>query len=228
VNWDAVFTSLRLASLTSLILLVLGIPLASWLAFSRWRGKFLVESVVALPLVLPPTVLGFYILTAMGPRSPAGRWYETLIGSPLPFTFEGLVFGSVIYSLPFAIQPMANAFAAVDRSLVEVSWTLGISRLATFFRLILPSAKNGVITALVLTFAHTMGEFGVVLMVGGNIEGVTRTVSIDIYDQVQDLNYTAASQTSLVLLVFSFTVLAIVYWLNRRSSPMFWPATRQR
>jgi len=226
VNWDAIFTSLRLASLTSLILLVLSLPLAAWLAFSRWRWRFLIESVVALPLVLPPTVLGFYILTAMGSRSPLGRWYADLIGSPLPFTFEGLVFASVIYSLPFAVQPMASSFAAVDRNLVEVSWTLGISRLATFFRLILPSAKNGVVTALVLTFAHTIGEFGVVLMVGGNIEGVTRTVSIDIYDQVQDLNYAAASRTSLVLLLFSFIVLAVVYSLNR-NSPL-WPTLRKR
>ncbi|RPI26651.1 MAG: molybdate ABC transporter permease subunit [Acidobacteria bacterium] len=226
MNWDAIFTSLRLASLTSLILLVLSLPLAAWLAFSRWRWRFLIESVVALPLVLPPTVLGFYILTAMGSRSPLGRWYADLIGSPLPFTFEGLVFASVIYSLPFAVQPMASSFAAVDRNLVEVSWTLGISRLATFFRLILPSAKNGVVTALVLTFAHTIGEFGVVLMVGGNIEGVTRTVSIDIYDQVQDLNYAAASRTSLVLLLFSFIVLAVVYSLNR-NSPL-WPTLRKR
>ncbi len=226
MNWSAVFTSLKLASLTSLILLFLGLPLASWLAFSRWRWKFLLESVVALPLVLPPTVLGFYVLMAMGPRSPVGHWYAKLAGSPLPFTFEGLVVASVLYSLPFAVQPMASSFMAVDRNLVEVSWTLGVSRLATFFRLILPSARNGVVTALVLTFAHTMGEFGVVLMVGGNIEGVTRTVSIDIYDQVQDLNYAAASRTSLVLLLFSFVVLALVYWLNRNSG--LWPSARRQ
>ena len=148
VNWNAVFTSLKLASLTSLILLFLGLPLASWLAFSRWRWKFLFESIVALPLVLPPTVLGFYVLTAMGPRSPLGYWYARLVGSPLPFTFEGLVVASVLYSLPFAVQPMASSFAGVDRNLVEVSWTLGVSRLATFFRLVLPSARNGVVTAL--------------------------------------------------------------------------------
>lgn len=226
MNWDAVITSLKLASLTSLILLILGLPLASWLAFSRWRWKFLFESVVALPLVLPPTVLGFYVLTAMGPRSPLGHWYTQLVGSPLPFTFEGLVVASVLYSLPFAVQPLASSFSAVDRNLVEVSWTLGVSRLATFFRLILPSARNGVVAALVLTFAHTMGEFGVVLMVGGNIEGVTRTVSIDIYDQVQELNYAAASWTSLVLLIFSFAVLTLVYWLNRNST--LWPSAGRR
>ncbi len=226
MNWDAVFTSLKLASLTSVILLVVGLPLASWLAFSRWRWKFLFESVVALPLVLPPTVLGFYVLTALGPRSPLGYWYAKLSGSPLPFTFEGLVVASVLYSLPFTVQPLASSFAGVDRNLVEVSWTLGVSRLATFFRLILPSARNGVVAALVLTFAHTMGEFGVVLMVGGNIEGVTRTVSIDIYDQVQELNYAAASWTSLVLLIFSFAVLTLVYWLNRNSS--LWPSAGRR
>jgi molybdate transport system permease protein len=226
VNWEAVVTSLKLASATSVILLILGLPLASWLAFSRWRWKFLLESVVALPLVLPPTVLGFYVLTAMGPRSPLGHWYAELIGSPLPFSFEGLVVASVLYSLPFAVQPMASSFAGVDRNLVEVSWTLGVSRVATFFKLILPTARNGVVTGLVLAFAHTLGEFGVVLMVGGNIEGVTRTVSIDIYDQVQELDYAAASRTSLVLLVFSFTVLALVYWLNRNSG--LWPPTRRQ
>ncbi|MFB3904077.1 MAG: molybdate ABC transporter permease subunit [Acidobacteriota bacterium] len=226
MNWDAVLISLKLAFLTTGVLAVLGLPLASWLAFSKWRWKFLLESVVALPLVLPPTVLGFYVLTAMGPRSPLGHWYDRLFGSPLPFTFEGLVVASVLYSLPFAVQPMASSFAGVDRNLVEVSWTLGVSRIATFFRLILPSARNGVVTALVLTFAHTVGEFGVVLMVGGNIEGVTRTVSIDIYDQVQELNYAAASRTSLVLLIFSFVVLALVYWLNRSAS--LWPPSGRR
>ncbi|RPJ84209.1 MAG: molybdate ABC transporter permease subunit [Acidobacteria bacterium] len=226
MNWEAVFTSLKLASATTLILFILGLPLASWLAFSKWRWKFLLESVVALPLVLPPTVLGFYVLTAMGPRSPLGHWYAELVGSPLPFSFEGLVVASVLYSLPFAVQPMSSSFAGVDRNLVEVSWTLGVSRLATFFRLILPSARNGVVTGLVLAFAHTLGEFGVVLMVGGNIEGVTRTVSIDIYDRVQELDYAAASRTSLVLLIFSFTVLAVVYWLNRNSG--LWPSARRR
>ena len=140
--------------------------------------------------------------------------------------FEALVIASVIYSLPFAVQPLAAAFSAVDRSLIEVSWTLGVSRLGTLWKLILPCSKNGIITALVLTFAHTIGEFGVVLMVGGNIEGVTRTVSIDIYDQAQELNYTAAAQTSLALLVFSFAVLALVYGLNRNAG--FWPMSRRR
>jgi molybdate transport system permease protein len=226
VNWDAVLISLRLAGLTSLILLAVGLPLAFWLAYSGWRWKFLVESIVALPLVLPPTVLGFYILVATGPRSPAGRWYQDLTGSTLPFSFEGLVLGSVIYSLPFAVQPLTAAFSAIERDLIEVSWTLGKSRFSTFWRLIIPMSTRGLVTALVLTFAHTIGEFGVVLMVGGNIEGVTRTVSIDIYDQVQELNYVAAARTSLVLLIFSFTVLSGVYGLNRKTE--IWPLIRKK
>ena len=226
MNWSAVVISLKLAGVTCLLLLILGVPLAYWLAFSRRRWKFLVEAVVALPLVLPPTVLGFYVLVALGSRSPVGRWYESLTGHSLAFTFEALVIASVIYSLPFAVQPLAAAFSAVDRNLIEVSWTLGVSRLGTLWKLILPCSKNGIITALVLTFAHTIGEFGVVLMVGGNIEGVTRTVSIDIYDQAQELNYTAAAQTSLALLVFSFAVLALVYGLNRNAG--FWPMSRRR
>ena len=226
MNWVALETSLKLATLTSLILLGIGVPIAYWLAYSRWRGKFLVESVVALPLVLPPTVLGFYILVAIGPRSPLGQWYEAIGGHPLPFTFEGLVLASILYSLPFAVQPLMSSFASVDPRLIEASWTLGVSRLRTFFRVILPQSVGGVITGLVLTFAHTLGEFGVVLMVGGNIEGVTRTVSIDIYDEVQALNYAAAGTTSLTLLVFSFLVLAAVYGFNRKMWAV-WPAIRR-
>jgi molybdate transport system permease protein len=215
MNWTAILLTLKLATSTALILLVLGLPLAYWLAYSRWRWKFLVESVVALPLVLPPTVLGFYLLVAMGPRSPLGRWYADLAGQPLPFTFEGLLVASILYSLPFTVQPLAAAFGSVDRKLVEASWTLGVSRPATFFRVILPLSGAGVLTAAVLSFAHTVGEFGVVLMVGGNIEGVTRTVSIDIYDEVQALNYGTASETALLLLIFSFLILSVVYAVNR-------------
>jgi molybdate transport system permease protein len=169
-----------------------------------------------MPLVLPPTVLGFYILLALGSKSPIGRWWESLTGHTLAFTFEALVIGSVIYSLPFTVQPLAAAFSTVDRKLVAASATLGASRLRTFFRIILPLSVSGLLTAIALTFAHTMGEFGVVLMVGGNIPGVTRTVSIDIYDQVQATNYAAANQTALVLLAISFVALSLVYALNRR------------
>ena len=160
------------------------------------------EAVVALPLVLPPTVLGFYVLVAIGPWSPLGRFYETLFGSRLPFTFGGLLFASILYSLPFAVQPLMAGFHGVDRRLIEASWTLGVSKLGTFFRVILPMSVPGLITALVLSFAHTIGEFGVVVMVGGNIQGVTRTMSIEIYDRVQALDYAAAGQTSLVSIAF--------------------------
>ena len=171
---------------------------------------------MALPLVLPPTVLGFYLLVAMGPLSPLGRWYADVVGHGLPFTFEGLVIASTLYSLPFAVQPMASAFESVDRRMIEASWTLGISNLETFFRVIVPQAWAGVVTGIVLSFAHTMGEFGVVLMVGGNIPGVTRTLSIAIYDDVYSLDYASAGTTSLVLLVLSFLILTLVYGLNRR------------
>ena len=215
MNWGAIILTLKLAALTAVILIVVGLPIAYWLTYSRRRWKFLVESVVALPLVLPPTVLGFYLLVAIGPRSPIGEWYQAAIGHPLVFTFEGLVVASVLYSLPFAVQPFTAAFGAVDPKLVEASWTLGVSRLATFVRVTLPMSVAGVVSGVVLSFAHTLGEFGVVLMVGGNIPGATRTVSIDIYDEVQALNYAGAAQTSLVLLVFSFLVLSVVYAINR-------------
>lgn len=216
MNWVAIGLTLKLATLTALLLLVIGLPLAYWVSFSRWRWKFLVESVVALPLVLPPTVLGFYILVAIGPHSPIGRLYTDLVGHPLPFTFEGLLIASVLYSLPFAVQPFAAAFDQVDRHLIEASWTLGVSRMGTFFKLILPMSVAGVVTGFVLSFAHTLGEFGVVLMVGGNIEGVTRTVSIDIYDEVQALNYAGAAKTALFLLAVSYLVLLSVYAMNRK------------
>ncbi|MGH7234933.1 MAG: molybdate ABC transporter permease subunit [Nitrospiraceae bacterium] len=216
MNWAAIGVTLKLATLTALILLVIGLPLAYWLSFSRWRWKFLVESVVALPLVLPPTVLGFYILVAIGPHSPLGQFYTYLVGHPLPFTFEGLLFASILYSLPFAVQPFSTAFEQIDRRLLEASWTLGVSRLKTFFKLIIPLAKAGVVTGFVLSFAHTLGEFGVVLMVGGNIEGETRTVSIDIYDEVQALNYIGAAKTALLLLAISYSVLLVVYAMNRK------------
>jgi molybdate transport system permease protein len=216
VNWMAIEVTFKLAGLTAVILLVIGLPIAYWLSFSRWRLKFLVESVVALPLVLPPTVLGFYILVAIGPHSPFGRLYTSIVGHPLPFTFEGLLLASVLYSLPFAVQPFATAFDQVDRRLVDASWTLGVSKLGTFLRLILPMSVAGVVTGFVLSFAHTLGEFGVVLMVGGNIEGETRTVSIDIYDNVQALDYWAAGKTALFLLAISYGVLLAVYAMNRK------------
>jgi molybdate transport system permease protein len=223
MDFQAIWLSVRLAASTTVILLILGVPLAYWISFSRWRGKFLVEAVVALPLILPPTVLGFYVLIAIGPRSPVGALYARLTGGMLPFSFQGLLLASVLYSLPFTVQPVAAAFAGVDRKLVEASWCLGVSRAATFRRVIVPLAAPGIATGAILSFAHTMGEFGVVLMVGGNIAGVTRTVSISIYDQVQALDYAAATETSLFLLAISFAVLAATYALQRRVWAI-WPA----
>jgi len=216
MDWQAIWLSLRLAFTTMVFLLVVGIPLAYWLTYSKRRWKFVVEAVVALPLVLPPTVLGFYILLAISPRSPLGILYGKLTGGMLPFSFGGLLVASVLYSLPFTVQPMTAGFGAVDRRLLEASWCLGISRPATFRRVVAPLARTSIATGAILSFAHTLGEFGVVLMVGGNIAGATRTVSISIYDQVQALDYSAAGATSAVLLGFSFAVLALVYSLQRK------------
>ena len=217
IDWQAFRLTIELAVVVSAILLVAGLPLAYWIAFSRWRWKFLVEAMVALPIVLPPTVLGFYLLVALGSRSPLGRWWQSLTGHTLAFTFTGLVIGSILYSLPFAVQPFAASFSLVDRKLLAASATLGASPLRTFFRVMLPLSMPGLVTGVALAFAHTMGEFGVVLMVGGNIPGVTRTVSISVYDQVQASNYTSANAMALLLLVFSFAVLTLVYGLNRRT-----------
>ena len=216
MDWTAIALSVRLAAVVALILLVIGLPIAYWLTFSRWRGRFLIEAIVALPLVLPPTVLGLYVLLAIGSRSPIGRAWTAWTGHGLAFTFEALVIASILYSLPFAVQPIASAFALVDTSLLEASATLGASRWRTFFRIIVPLSIDGIVTGVVLSFAHTLGEFGVVLMVGGNLPGVTRTVSISIYDQVQGFQYAAANQTALLLLVFSFAALALVYAILRK------------
>jgi len=213
---DALLLSFKLAACVSAILMIVGMPVAYWLAYSNCRGKFLVESVVALPLVLPPTVLGFYALVAMGPRGPLGKVWSVLFGHGLAFTFAGLVIASVLYSLPFAVQPLMVSFESVDRKLLHASSVLGAGSLRTFWRVILPLSLPGVVTAVVLSFAHTLGEFGVVLMVGGNLAGVTRTVSIDIYDHVQSLEYGAANRMALVLMAISFGVLGLVYAVNRR------------
>ena len=222
MNIQALLLSIRLALCVSAILFVVGVPLAYWLAYSRWRWKFLLEAVVALPLVLPPTVLGFYMLLAMGPRGSLGRLWHAAFGHGLAFTFAGLVIASVLYSLPFAVQPLIASFETVDRKLLDASAVLGAGRIRTFRRVILPLSIPGVITALVLSFAHTLGEFGVVLMVGGNLAGVTRTVSIDIYDRVQSIDYASASRTALLLLVISFAVLSAVYGINRRAGRRMW------
>lgn len=207
MDMNALRVSLLLAGATSLCLLVIGLPLGYWLAFTKSRLRLVVEPVVALPLVLPPTVLGFCVLVALGPRSPLGRMLEVATGHALVFTFEGLLFASILYSLPFAVQPFAAAFASVDLRLREAAYCLGASPLSTFLRVILPLSIRGVFAGLILSFAHTLGEFGVVLMVGGNISGLTRTASIAIYDSVQSLDYVAAFQTSAVLLAIALVIL---------------------
>jgi molybdate transport system permease protein len=224
VDWQAIVLSAKLATIVAAVLVCVGTPLAYWLAFSRWRLKFLVEATVALPLVLPPTVLGFYVLLALGAQSTIGRLWQRWTGHGLAFTFEALVIASILYSLPFAVQPIVAAFSQVDRTLVDASATLGASPLRTFFRVVLPLSLDGLFAGLVLSFAHTVGEFGVVLMVGGNLPGVTRTASIAIYDQVQAFDYGAAHRTALLLLAFSFVVLAAVYATLRRP----WALTSER
>lgn len=216
MDWHAISLSLRLAACTTLILLVIGMPLAWWLATTRWRFRFVIEAVVALPIVLPPTVLGYYVLMSIGPQSPLGRMYESLFGQRLPFSFQGLLLASVLFSLPFAVQPFVSAFTMVERRMIEASTCLGAGFFETFRRVVLPLAWPGVMVGIVLSFAHTMGEFGVVLMVGGNVPGVTRTISISIYDHVQALDYQAANQTALAMLLFSFAVLSLTYALQRR------------
>ena len=219
---EALWLSLKLATCVAAILLSLGMPLAYWLSQTQWHGKFLLESVVALPLVLPPTVLGFYLLAAMGANGPLGKLWMAWFGHTLAFTFLGLVFASAIYSLPFAVQPLVAVFESVDSRLLDAAAVLGAGSWRTFREIILPLSMRGVVTAVVLSFAHTLGEFGVVLMVGGNIPGVTRTVSIDIYDRVQSLDYSAANRLAIALALISFAVLSTIYAVNRRVwSP--WP-----
>ena len=205
----ALFITLKLAGLTTLILLAIGTPLAWWLARTRWRGKPAVEALVALPLVLPPTVLGFYLLVLLGANGPLGEY-------SLAFTFSGLVIGSVIYSLPFVVQPLQGAFAAIDRGYLEAAATLRAAPRDTFFSVVVPLARPGFLTAAVLGFAHTVGEFGVVLMIGGNIPGQTQVLSIAIYEHVENLDYVQAHWLSGGLLLLSFALLLAVYGLNRR------------
>ena len=218
MDWQAIRLTLLLAGSTTAILFLFGLPLAYWLATTRWRGRFLLEAIVTLPLVLPPTVLGFYLLVALGPFSPLGRFYEQLTGGRLPFSFWGILLGSVIGNLPFAVRPFVAAIAGIDRRLVEASWCLGVSRLETFRRVTLPLCWPGIMAGLILTFAHAVGEFGVVLMLGGNIPGVTRTLSISIYDDVQALDYASAASTSLLLISFSFVVLCLTHAPGRRGA----------
>jgi len=216
VDWVAFTLSLKLSFATTLILLVVGIAISHSLAWRSFPGRSLVEGVVALPLVLPPTVLGYYLLVALGASSPLGNVFEAITGDTLAFSFTGLLFASVLYSLPFAVQPMLRAFEGIPREMRQAAWCSGLSGWSTFWRIELPLAWPGVLTAMVLSFAHTMGEFGVVLMVGGNIPGETKTISIAIYDKVEALENEAAGTMSLVLLVFALVTISLVYAFNRR------------
>lgn len=214
--WGAVWLTLKLATLTTAILLVGGTPLAWWLARTRSRAKSVLEALVALPLVLPPSVLGFYLLVSLGPQGPGGQLTQAMGLGLLPFTFAGLVVGSVLYSLPFVVQPLQNAFEALGETPLEAAATLRASPLDTFFHVVLPLARPGYLTAMVMGFAHTVGEFGVVLMMGGNIPDQTRVVSVQIYDHVEALEYAQAHWLSGGMLVFSFAVLLALYVFNPR------------
>lgn len=210
--------SVQLALVTTLVLFAIGTPVAWWLSRTTAHWKPAVQAIVALPIVLPPTVMGFYLLILLGPHGAIGSWWVELTGSTLTFSFAGLVIASCVYSLPFAVQPMQNAFESLPRQTLEFAWTQGASKLDAFFSVAVPMSVRGFITAAVLSFAHTLGEFGVVLMVGGNIPDETRVVSIAIYDHVESLDYGAAHQLSLLLLAFAFTVLVAMYLVNRRWS----------
>lgn len=215
--WETLWLTFQLAGTTTLFLLFIGIPIAYLLAFSKWRIKPLLEALVSMPLVLPPTVLGFYLLLAFSPESMLGIWLDQWLGLRLVFTFQGLVVGSIIYSLPFMVQPVQSGFEHLPVHLAEASYVLGKSRRETLFRVLLPNIKHSLLTGIVLSFAHTVGEFGVILMIGGNIPGETRVASIAIYDEVEGLNYALANQYALVLVAFTFSILLSVYVINRRS-----------
>ncbi|WP_215238343.1 molybdate ABC transporter permease subunit [Dyadobacter helix] len=216
MDWQPLWLTFKLASITSVILLLLAMPVAYWLAFGKFKGRGILEALIGMPLVLPPSVIGFYLLLAFSPSYWFGSWVEKIIGIRLVFSFPGLVIASVIYSLPFMIYPIRAGLQALPASLREASYTLGKSEWETFIRILLPNCKPAILTAFVLTFAHTVGEFGVVLMIGGNIPGVTKVASVAIYNEVEALNYPAANQYALVLFVITFTILLLVYSVNNR------------
>lgn len=213
MDLEALWLTLRLAASTTAILLLIALPLAWWIASGHGMARALVQAIVALPLVLPPTVLGFYLLIAMGPLTAPGRLMIRLVGHPLAFSFQGLLIGSVLYSLPFAVQPLVAGFESVERGYIEAAAGLGASPARLFFSIVLPMARASLLTSAVLTFTHTVGEFGVVLMLGGNIPGATRTLSISLYDLVQDGNYAAANRTALALIAFAMAALVVIYLL---------------
>ncbi|TDE12885.1 molybdate ABC transporter permease subunit [Dyadobacter psychrotolerans] len=216
MDWQPLFLTFKLATITSLILLVIALPVAYWLAFGKFKGRGIVEAVIGMPLVLPPSVIGFYLLLAFSPSYWVGAWIENLIGVRLVFSFPGLVIASVIYSLPFMVYPLRAGLQSLPVSLQDAAYTLGKGRFETFYKILLPNCKPAILTAFVLTFAHTVGEFGVVLMIGGNIPGVTKVASVAIYNEVEALNYAAANQYALVLFAITFAILLMVYSINNR------------
>ena len=211
LDWQALWLTFRLAAITTAILLLIALPLGSWIALKRSRLARTAEALVALPLVLPPTVLGFYLLILLGPRTLPGRWIAAVLGHPLAFSFEGLVVGSVIYSLPFAVQPIVAGISSIDRDLLDAAWLLGARGSSLLVRVLIPLTRRSILTAGVLSFTHTIGEFGVVLMLGGSIPGRTQTLSISIYDQVEAFDYASANRTSLLLVVTALAALLLIY-----------------
>lgn len=214
--WDAIGLTLKLAAVSSLVLVMVGVPLAQWLNTSRMPGVIFIETLVSLPIVLPPTVIGFYLLVLMSPTHAVGGAWVSIFGQPLPFSFAGLVIGSVVYSLPFAVQPFQAAFRGVKPAMVQSALALGLTPRQTFWSIVVPLSKHGLLTGASLSFAHTMGEFGVVLMLGGNIPGQTRVASIALYDEAQQLHYATAHAYALVLLAISFFILIAIAFLQRR------------
>ncbi|PKB16349.1 molybdate ABC transporter permease subunit [Flavobacterium sp. 5] len=218
IDFEPIYLTLKLAFTTTVILLIVGLPLAYWLAYSKMKSKVIIEAIVSLPLVLPPSVLGFYLLIAFSPENAFGKFLDNYFDIRLVFTFTGLVISSVLYSLPFMVQPTQSGFKSISKNLIDASYTLGKSKLETVFHVLLPNMKTALLTGIVLTFAHTIGEFGVVLMVGGSIPNETKVVSIAVFDEVTTMNYHLANVYSAILLIFSFVVLLSVYSINRRFS----------
>jgi molybdate transport system permease protein len=216
---QTLWVTLKLAVSTTVILIIIGLPIAYWLAYSKFRLKPFVEALVSMPMVLPPSVLGYYMLVVYSPRNWFGAWLGKVFDIRLAFTFEGVLIASVIFSLPFMIQPLQNGLRSLPESLREASYTLGKSKTITFFRVLIPNIKPSIITAIALTFAHSIGEFGVVLMVGGNMPGETRVASIAIYDEVQSLNFAAANRYALILFVVSLALLTTIYSVNKKHEP---------
>jgi molybdate transport system permease protein len=222
MDWSPLLLTFKLASITTLILLFISIPLAFWLAFTKSRIKPIIETIVSMPLVLPPTVLGFYLLIFLSPSNQFGQWLDKWLGLKLIFSFEGLVLASILYSLPFMVHPIQSGLSSLPQSLVEAAYVLGKSKITTLRKVLLPNIKPSLLTGIVLAFAHTVGEFGVVLMIGGNMPGKTRVASIAIYDQVEAMNYSAANAYSLILFVLTFIILLSVYIINGGYIKKFW------